>query len=329
MEVLGRSAFEPQPRREDPAEFLRVPRKNSRCRRRCPQIPRRPREARLYFLRTETPATIPAPVKPALRSSLSVLAFGPLLCCNRPAEPTPEPSAALTAHAAASVVASPSSTGPTAPRTANAALDFVRSQHLDVARSETTVAQYRVCVDAGACRAPTTPPPKKLGTPWTTTWGKDRGDLPVDSVDWDDATRFCAWAQARLPTVEEWESLATNGGKTRAPWGDARLDVTRANYCAGGCDTRELGESGDDGFAGVAPVCSFPLGNNADGVCDLVGNLVEWTSSAYAFHPGLSKQARGASWEVFREWVNAREVTWFDATARGDTIGFRCVRDPR
>ena len=40
-----------------------------------------------------------------------------------------------------------------------------------------------------------------------------------------------------------------------------------------------------DGFAGRAPVGSFPQGASSDGILDLAGNVSEWTADYYGDDP--------------------------------------------
>ena len=84
---------------------------------------------------------------------------------------------------------------------------------LDV--TETTVAQYRACVDAHGCDA------EKLNAHDTCNWGKTgKDDHPVNCVDWNQAEAFCKWAGKRLPTAEEWEAAAHGSTGYRYPWGN-------------------------------------------------------------------------------------------------------------
>jgi formylglycine-generating enzyme len=108
---------------------------------------------------------------------------------------------------------------------------------------------------------------------------RGRGRYPVVQVAYDDALAFAKWAHKRLPTEAEFEFAARGGlaGK-RYPWGDdARPDGRwMANVFQGHFPDRD---SGDDGFAGIAPVASFPP--NAYGLYDVAGNVWEWVADWY------------------------------------------------
>ena len=176
--------------------------------------------------------------------------------------------------------------------------------------TETTVAQYRACVEARGCDS------EKLnvsdmGLSDYCNWGKvGNDDHPINCVDWSQADAFCKWAGKRLPTEEEWEAAARAPLGFKYPWGNDEPG-TRACW---------------DKSDGTCPVGSHPSGATASGLQDIAGNVWEWTASN--FDAGDADRVfRGGAWFNSRA-SNLRSAfrSWGSPSYRTSTIGFRCAR---
>ncbi|MDQ2836724.1 MAG: ergothioneine biosynthesis protein EgtB [Actinomycetota bacterium] len=102
-------------------------------------------------------------------------------------------------------------------------------------------------------------------------------DEPVVHVCLYEAQAYATWAGRRLPTEAEWEKAArwdpATGRSRRYPWGD-------------GDPTPELANLGQRHLR-PAPVGSYPAGQSALGVHQLIGDVWEWTSSVFRPYPGF------------------------------------------
>ena len=202
----------------------------------------------------------------------------------------------------------------------------------ELTKSEVTVAQYEACVKAGKCSA--------ANTGQYCNWGKnDRGDHPINCVDWDQSVAFCQWAGGRLPTEAQWEYAARSGGRDwKYPWGDEAATCDRAVMDDGGTRGSAGRETDGCGEDRTWPVCSKPRGHSKQGLCDLAGNVWEWVSDwKGSYSSGSSRNPTGPSSGSDRVY---RGGCWYHPAANlraasrdgprpgthyGD-LGFRCLR---
>jgi formylglycine-generating enzyme required for sulfatase activity len=202
-------------------------------------------------------------------------------------------------------------------------------------QTEVTNAQYRHCVDAGACEPPAVCDP---GHPAFDDLSK--ADHPVVCVDWSDAQDYCEWAGARLPTEAEWEKAARGTVGLVYPWGES-FECSRANLDdeTQHDDNLVPGGSDCDGYVMTAPVGSFLTGGSPYGALDMVGNVWEWVADWYGRDyyerspqpnpqgpvAGEVRSLRGGSWVVSRpNWARSAHRSWLGPEERDRDVGFRC-----
>uniref|UniRef100_A0A8C7ENM1 Sulfatase modifying factor 2 n=1 Tax=Neovison vison TaxID=452646 RepID=A0A8C7ENM1_NEOVI len=155
---------------------------------------------------------------------------------------------------------------------------------------------------------------------------REKLELPVVHVSWNDARAYCAWRGKRLPTEEEWEFAARGGLNGQVyPWGN-QFQPNRTNLWQG---KFPKGDKAEDGFHGVSPVNAFPPQNNY-GLYDLMGNVWEWTASPYQAAEQDLRVLRGASWIDTADGSanhRARVTTRMGNTpdSASDNLGFRCA----
>jgi formylglycine-generating enzyme required for sulfatase activity/transposase-like protein len=231
-----------------------------------------------------------------------------------------------------------------------------------MARAEVTVAEYERCRDRGACDAtardgdvPEARLSPALRLHAQEVYGRQcnagqvgRERHPINCVSHRQASAYCAAAGGRLPTETEWDLAARGTENRRFPWGDAPPGPTRLNACGLECKGWYIDAQldsvfdggmyeGDDGFAGTAPVASYPAGATRDGIYDLLGNVAEWTDTSVNFGQARPEAPSAGTFVVrggsFSSGVDAESAPalrlYLSAEAHGRGVGFRCAYAPK
>jgi formylglycine-generating enzyme required for sulfatase activity len=165
----------------------------------------------------------------------------------------------------------------------------------EIARYPLTNAQWQLFMDGGGYN-PNAPWWGAAGRAWLrkdgrtqpSQWNDERFGIvypnqPVVDITWYEAVAFCRWLTQHqgynpdgyiylLPSEAEWEYAARRATRRIYPWGNEEPDAERANY--------------EITYNGTSAVGCFPAGATPeDGICDLAGNVWEWTRSEYRSYP--------------------------------------------
>jgi len=154
------------------------------------------------------------------------------------------------------------------------------------------------------------------------TW--NRNSQPVVGVSWYEADAYCAWLTAHLrstgaigaqekvhlPTEAQWLTAA-HADKHAYPWGDV-FDPANAN-------TKE------SNLQQTTHVHMYPAGVTAEGVCDLSGNVWEWSTD---WHEGKYLYLKGGSYYGDKDNAKSSARSGNYPSLRYDFSGLRCVVVP-
>jgi formylglycine-generating enzyme required for sulfatase activity len=142
-------------------------------------------------------------------------------------------------------------------------------------------------------------------------------------MNWAEMRAYCRYLGKQLPTSEQWER-SLRGGLTlpdghpnpmprrSLPWGAPRQDVPA-----------KLDGIGDDGAAAVG---TYPDDRSPEGILDLAGNVMEWTTNTA--ESAEFRYVRGGGWaesnpDNMLEYIGAPNQR--SASTRAFNLGFRCA----
>ncbi len=147
---------------------------------------------------------------------------------------------------------------------------------------------------------------------------------PVIGVSYGDVMAYADWKGRRLPTEQEWEKAARGTEGFRWPWGN-HFDESKANV----------------GNSTTSPVGAYPDGCNGYGLCDMAGNVWEWTTTWYASYPDAPPNrvnlrflndtylsVRGGSYGSDIGSARGADRGIKKPREFGPSLGFRTVLDP-
>lgn len=228
-------------------------------------------------------------------------------------------------------------------------IDWQRVGAFSIARTETTVAQFRRFADAtgtltraereGASLVYEAGFVKKPGWTWRTPFGNGQraaNDEPAVHVDFFEAQAFCQWAGGTLPTDAQWVSAAyTEQRASPAPgfitgrtYPFPTGDTPTGAQCLGDCGPTAQQRAIAHGAKlwrghGHARVSATPAGVN--GLHDMGGNAWEWVAEPINVIGNAARRTRGGSWWYGQSQMRADHIADKAADTAVVYVGFRCV----
>jgi formylglycine-generating enzyme required for sulfatase activity len=210
---------------------------------------------------------------------------------------------------------------------ANRGGQLVHNVFLDaywIDKTDVTNVMYSLCVKAAACQAPG----QSSSFTRTSYYGNSQYEnYPVIWVNWNDASAYCIWAGARLPTEAQWEKASRGTDGRPYPWGNSNPNKSLLNY------NQNIGDT--------TAVDNYPTGASLYGALDMAGNVWDWVNDWYGsnyFVTSPSANPQGPSGGTFRvlrggAWNN-NAIAFIDSSLRdwqtsgyeSNSLGFRCAR---
>jgi formylglycine-generating enzyme required for sulfatase activity/tetratricopeptide (TPR) repeat protein len=202
---------------------------------------------------------------------------------------------------------------------------------------EVTVNKYKQCVLAGICEITKTDnssaKDQTIFNKYCNYDKSDRGNHPINCVDWYDAKAYCEYVSKRLPTEAEWEKAATwkNRRKSKYPTGKDSISCQDAVM--------------DDGRIGCGKWSTWDVGSKSkeiNNTYDMTGNVYEWVEDLYdksyytnsprnnptGSSSGFSRVNRGGYWSGDAPKLHGTRRGKDNAITRGLALGFRCAVSP-
>lgn len=148
---------------------------------------------------------------------------------------------------------------------------------------------------------------------------------PVVGICWYEASAYATWVGKRLPTSTQWQRAGTWWKpNVRHPWGNS---FERARAHTGSVQERH-----------TMPVDAFPEGATPNGIHQLVGNVWEWTDTAFEqveldgrLYPldETYGEIRGGAFDTYLvSQTNCIFRSGLPLLHRGANTGFRCCVTP-
>ena len=222
-----------------------------------------------------------------------------------------------------------------------------------IARTETTVAQFRRFVEAtglqtraerqGGGQVFEAGWVKKPGWTWRTPFGGGQAAAdaePAVHVTFDEAQAFCRWAGGQLPSDAQWVAAAyteqrasppapfVRGRAYPFPTGEQPTGAQCLDDCGPAARARAIAHGAKLWRGhGHALVTATPAGVN--GLHDMGANAWEWVdepAGATGASGNAERRTRGGSWWYGQAQMRAEHLQSKPADTAVAYIGFRCAR---